>query len=541
MSINRSKSIFNCLLLLIIYSFLFQSCSKHIDKTIEVPLRANAFFNIKGPLSDNANVIYKQLKAYNEKSHFVEKLPKNAGVPIWEKIIKTSKKQKTAILAAEGKMVNATGNSESAETLIIPLTNDDKYLSSVMIGTVFNDSTIAFNCITNKRLYNKVMDSTVPASVSQKLVGLFMLMDNSCFNTTVFKHIPGKLFPHSRLNLENGKKWVEFQVSGFQQNSARLNVGVNYAYILNYCIAYRNTNGCTCTNKNNCDWRDCPTGACISTECFDIDLGDDGNGTYGGGDGGGSGGGTSGNGNPGGQGDTDADYDPDCPCGGTWYNPLSCSAYDPGDHFRFDFGDDPPIDLAAFLRCFDNVPDAGATYSVTLNAALPNDNDPDELEVNSHPGHAFITMTKTNGSNTVTQSFGFYPRIGRKSISMGDVTSAIKNDGNHKVNASIKMDNILESQFQALQSSAISLAFLSYDLNDFNCTDFALRVFNVIRGTNKITIPNTVGIILNPMGLVVDYGQTPNGLYKFLNANSSSYSNISIGVTAAPASHGACY
>lgn len=65
-------------------------------------------------------------------------------------------------------------------------------------------------------------------------------------------------------------------------------------------------------------------------------------------------------------------------------------------------------------------------------------------------GHSFITLTKTNGSISVTESFGFYPQKGYKSVFGSDVNSQIVDDGatNNKYNASLTV-NVTKSQFSA--------------------------------------------------------------------------------------------
>lgn len=108
----------------------------------------------------------------------------------------------------------------------------------------------------------------------------------------------------------------------------------------------------------------------------------------------------------------------------------------------FDYSNSvPAIDLQKYFNCFDRIPDNGATYSIKLCADLPDNSNPDIVVVGVTPGHAFLTITKTNGSQSVTQSFGFYPQSGPLSIFAGAVGSKIVDDGKagfeHEVNASI--------------------------------------------------------------------------------------------------------
>lgn len=368
-----------------------------------------------------------------------------------------------------------------------------------------------------------------------------MVMDNVCYEKTLFKNIPDWLFVHSKLDLYAGKKSVRFKKPNV---SAKL--GITQVGLVEVCLQYRNTDNCTCYDRNNCDWENCSDGSCVLEDCWTYNIGGGGNGASGGVNYGGTLEGTVGSSPPSGGGNggfnPNVPNDPNVLCAGTWYDPETCipngedvNVYSPPEDYAYDFPMASGITLSQYFKCFDNahIPDVGATYSVSLNVAIPTANDPDKLVKHGHPGHAFITMTKTNGSQAATQSFGFYPSIGPLSISMGPVASKIMDDGGHLRNAVMTMSNISGSQFSALQAIALNLTTLDYNLNDFNCTDYALAVFNSIRGSNVI-------IILDTEGAFINYGRTPNGLFKYMANLQSGSSNITVGISSAPVSHGSC-
>jgi hypothetical protein len=205
----------------------------------------------------------------------------------------------------------------------------------------------------------------------------------------------------------------------------------------------------------------------------------------------------------------------------------------------FDYSSSGPrVDLQRMFNCFDAIPDAGATYTVKLCADLPVNGNPWWMEWNLSPGHAFLTLTKTNGSQSVTQSFGFYPRSGALSLSFGPVPSKIVDDGQHEINASMTMNNVSWLDFNAVKNLALSYSTLRYDLNDRNCADFALDCFNQSRPLgSELVVPNTIRFIAN-------YGTTPNGIYEKLKEmkdnNHPEAANIQIGVFNSPTSHGEC-
>lgn len=195
------------------------------------------------------------------------------------------------------------------------------------------------------------------------------------------------------------------------------------------------------------------------------------------------------------------------------------------------------VDLVKFIQCFGNISNSGATYTATLCADIPANDHPGILFniFSGHPGHAFITLTKSNGGETITQSFGFYPRYGLSSMGFDQVESAIKDDGGHEYNASITMTGLSESSFSAIFATAIQRSLLTYDLNDNNCVDFAVAAFNAARPSNPIFFP--------PSGF--GFGMTPNGLYNQLNymksTDPSLSSSIFKGKDNAPVSHGECH
>lgn len=195
----------------------------------------------------------------------------------------------------------------------------------------------------------------------------------------------------------------------------------------------------------------------------------------------------------------------------------------------------PGVDVKKFFKCFTNVPDAGATYTLTLHADLPVNSSPNTLvsAASLSPGHAFLTFTKSNGSTSVTQVIGFYPISGTRSVFNQPVASQTVNDGGHEYNASVTI-NVSQADFTAAQNLATTYSTGSqYDLNDFNCSNYALNVFNSAT-TNDISVSDTYLSGLN-------YGCTPNGLYnKLVQMKNGGASNVSTGTYNAAASKGAC-
>jgi hypothetical protein len=172
----------------------------------------------------------------------------------------------------------------------------------------------------------------------------------------------------------------------------------------------------------------------------------------------------------------------------------------------------PSIDITKYIKCFSNIPDQGSTCSIEILVDIPVDNRPNRLfnYEQGSPGHTFFRITKTNGSQSVSQNIGFYPNATWKMLLAQPVESQIVDNGQHEFNASIKM-NITADQLNNTLNYLSNLSTHDYDIDDYNCTDFALEVFNQSRIGNPIEIQK--GPI--PGGASM-YTSTPGALYNKL-------------------------
>jgi hypothetical protein len=100
-------------------------------------------------------------------------------------------------------------------------------------------------------------------------------------------------------------------------------------------------------------------------------------------------------------------------------------------------------------------------------------------------------------------------------------------NGGHELNASLKMIVSAEN-FKSILTEILYLCrFVKYDIDEYNCTDFALDVFNKVR-PNKLVIP----LYDIPGGMAAAGTRTPQGLYNQLKhmkqSNHPEASNIII-------------
>jgi hypothetical protein len=177
-----------------------------------------------------------------------------------------------------------------------------------------------------------------------------------------------------------------------------------------------------------------------------------------------------------------------------------------------------PRDIEKIFKCFEQVPDGpNTTYTVKLCADVPVNGSPTAPNLLFSAGHAFLVITKSNGSITISQPFGFYPVNGPASLDLSPVANKIVIDSEHEINASLEM-NCGKAQFDSMKAHSILLTNTKfYDLDNYNCANFALDVFNKARSSsNQIqvnalyaTTPFTF-----PIGIVI--WKSPQGIFEKL-------------------------
>ncbi|MEO7488858.1 MAG: hypothetical protein ABIU77_17235 [Ferruginibacter sp.] len=207
---------------------------------------------------------------------------------------------------------------------------------------------------------------------------------------------------------------------------------------------------------------------------------------------------------------------------------------------------DPAVDLAKFLKCFTGIIDAGSTCTIKILTDIPMDGDPFAFfdYKTGSPGHTFLQFNKTNGSQSVQQNIGFYPVLDWKSIfATTPQTGKFVDNQGHEFNASLSMNLSPDKFKEVLMHMQYLSQFVKYDLDEYNCTDFALDIFNYRRDGSPLTIQK----FDISAGLAPDGSNTPQGLYQKLesmgkNTSDPESKNITIpGVKGfAGNSNGAC-
>jgi hypothetical protein len=181
----------------------------------------------------------------------------------------------------------------------------------------------------------------------------------------------------------------------------------------------------------------------------------------------------------------------------------------------------PIVDMVDFLECFDN----NAPAEFTIYATEPNPGSGDAND-GTFCGHTFVSLSQ--GNNTAT--YGYYPTsnwIGPLNTSSSAV---IGNDGSaigaeqYTVSVTIQVSG---SQLQQIINASTNFE-AAYDLNTYNCTDFAIELGNL----GGMSLPECNGTW--PLG----GGSNPGALGLHIRDNISTGTNTNVGV--APESNKDC-
>ncbi|WP_294296986.1 hypothetical protein [uncultured Chryseobacterium sp.] len=206
---TMTKKMISWLSILTVFLTLLGSChNEDFAKGETEPQRNNANFfkhTKKGGINAKSGVDYVAiLEAYNREKDFLTTMPDQQGMPIWDKM---------QIMDAE----NATG-------LMIPLSYDNKSMSSVLFAIVDDENTVTgVRDFDNRLLENITYSGNVDKAFREKMLYTFMYMDHKTFGNEDFTNIPTGLFD----DLKYSKTYGRIKIKNFEepQNAVLGNTG----------------------------------------------------------------------------------------------------------------------------------------------------------------------------------------------------------------------------------------------------------------------------------------------------------------------------
>ena len=153
--------------------------------------------------------------------------------------------------------------------------------------------------------------------------------------------------------------------------------------------------------------------------------------------------------------------------------------------------------IGDYNNCFDNVPGADHKYTITLcvdqpaassrsswgyssNGSSGSSNGGNPVDV----GHSFVILTEVTPQKTITRNVGFYPAGSVSPLEPTDV-GQLNNNESHFYDVALTV-TVTSSQFFGAINFINGYAGRLYDLNNNNCTNFALGAMSAA-GINILT------------------------------------------------------
>lgn len=169
------------LTILFLFAATFYSCKKTDNISLnDRRSYIEKFFKEPAASSPELQAIIDLLKEENNKTGFLNTLPDNAGLPVWNKLI--AQRTKTNY-PARGIIADNVGN------MLIPLSNDNSTLSALLFAMKHNND-YEFYCYDNNYAYGITFSDKYTITQREMVIGLFMGMSNYVFGTDKFKSIP---------------------------------------------------------------------------------------------------------------------------------------------------------------------------------------------------------------------------------------------------------------------------------------------------------------------------------------------------------------
>ncbi len=195
--------------------------------------------------------------------------------------------------------------------------------------------------------------------------------------------------------------------------------------------------------------------------------------------------------------------------------------------------DKNPVNPKEMMECFSKIPSTNAAFVVRIYVVEPQPGTSFNVGANSF-GHVAISLSKTSGATTITQTVGFYPtgsgldKLSSKSqiIDNGDIEYGI--GATYYVNGE-SFQNVI---------NYISNPPKNYHFTDYNCSAFVYGAGQA--GGIPIPDPTTQIGLGGPGG--AGFAKTPAGMASALREQKAKNSNLDIneGGGRVPGSNGPC-
>lgn len=172
-------------------------------------------------------------------------------------------------------------------------------------------------------------------------------------------------------------------------------------------------------------------------------------------------------------------------------------------------------------------------YQITIAADVPDNKRPAKVFYKKEPGHVFIILEKkdTITNQSIAKVWGFYPVRPVSTIFFKKTKSVLTDNSKREYNAAITK-NISKEDLNTVIIKAAALAEKKYHINQYNCYDYAIEIFNSLPDIEMLPVTHV------KFPFIFGKGGSPCGLYadliKLKSTHSVWASTIRIGNFTAP-------
>jgi len=191
--------------------FSILACREEVEwtKNQQEQSRAEEFFRINDVIGKSQNASFvsnsiQKLKIINGKTDFLSSLSDKTGLPAWDYLLNAN------IHSDHNHGTANKGNEETTETLVIPLRQEDNFLSSVMYveNPDFENPTIY--TVTNEQLQDFVKNESIDKRIRESVMMTFVYFDHEIFGGRRYSSLPEDLFEN--IPLKEGLSYKSFSV-----------------------------------------------------------------------------------------------------------------------------------------------------------------------------------------------------------------------------------------------------------------------------------------------------------------------------------------
>lgn len=206
---KKTLNLWKMAFLAVFFSIL--ACREEIEwtKNQQEQSRTEEFFRHNDVIGKSQNASFisnsiEKLKSNNGKTDFLSSLSDKSGLPVWNYMLDAN------MHTGHNHGTANKDNEETTETLVIPLKQEDNFLTSVMYVENPNSESPTIYTVTNENLKDFVKNEAVDKESRENVLMTFVYFDHEIFGERKYSSIPEDLFEN--IPLKEGLSYKSFSV-----------------------------------------------------------------------------------------------------------------------------------------------------------------------------------------------------------------------------------------------------------------------------------------------------------------------------------------